>query len=47
MAAWTQKFLDKGAARINERGDVELLDSKKMKSFVQTNIIKNKEDLDQ
>ena len=45
MAAWTQKFLDKGAARVNERGEVELLDPKKMKSFVQTNIIKNKEDV--
>jgi len=45
MAAWTQKFLDEGVARINERGDVELLDSKKMKSFVKTNVIKNKEDV--
>ena len=45
MAAWTQKFLDKGAARINERGDVELLDSKKMKGFMKANIIKNKEDV--
>ena len=47
MAAWTQKFLDEGAARINERGDIELLDPKKMKNFVQTNIIKNKEDISQ
>ena len=45
MAAWTQKFLDEGVARINERGDVELLDSKKLKSFVKTNIIKSKEDV--
>ena len=47
MAAWTQKFLDKGAARVNERGEVELLDPKKMKSFVTTNIIRNKEDVSQ
>ena len=26
MAAWTQRFLDEGKARVGENGDVELLD---------------------
>ena len=26
MAAWTQRFLDDGKARVKENGDIELLD---------------------
>jgi len=43
-AAILNGLLQKGQARVNEKGEFELLDPERMGQFQQANIIMNKED---